>query len=615
MSKQDNLVVPGNEEQILLTSKSTAGIPIKRSMPCITILVHGVNDVGEAFAKQEAGLCAGLNTRLDRKDILAGEWALPPTKATGDYTVEDVHPDPDKVYFQRKPDQGTSSVIPFYWGFREESAQADTEQPHKEYLDRYGNRIDKRFGKNGGPFANATTNIPDMFGEGFRRNWAIRRADPDDGTHPLLSAPPRTYMVLAAQRLAALLRIIRKKSPNEPVNIIAHSQGCFVTLLAHAMLGKEGAGIKADTVVLNNPPYSLEEPFIETFQTGGEQQTAHAREETLRKIVADFMTTSPASVPAFASLKTEGEGVVGRLWEAAAKMERDNRGKVFLYFSPDDATVGLPNIQGIGWWGVYEDMRQKLGSRFFQRMFVSPLGKNSDAPPVGSAPYQYKIHFKWNVGPTLARKRFINAEPLHVPFLPDMGAAALQNGPIDASIGATSPYSKKGQEGMLEGETAEQAKARWMNREGENSYHSSIVSNAMHSQKAVAFDVCIGISEILKTNDVKWITFLRAAADWRTNWHGVVNDKSLDSAAFPPPAPEIVAMLKGEIGAGERDVINGNFHYHSADGLHPGKLPAFTDACTVTTLAPFVISETTQQRFEESQRLNHQHAFPRGGQH
>jgi pimeloyl-ACP methyl ester carboxylesterase len=604
MSEQDNLVVPGSEEQILLTSKSTAAIPIKRNMPCITILVHGVNDVGEAFAKQEAGLCAGLNTRLDRKDILAGDWALPPEMDK--YSEKDVLADPDKVYFQRKPDQGTSSVIPFYWGFREEEDQADTKQPHKEYLDRYGNRIDKRFGKNGGPFANATTNIPDMFGEGFRRNWAIRRADPEDGTHPLMSAPPRTYMVLAAQRLAALLRIIRKKSPNEPVNIIAHSQGCFVTLLAHAMLGKEGGGIKADTVVLNNPPYSLEEPFIETFQTGSEQQTSHAREETLRKIVADFMTTAPATVPAFASLKTEGEGVVGRLWEASAKKERDNRGKVFLYFSPDDATVGLPNIQGIGWWGVYEGMRQKLGGGFYQRMFASPLGKNADAPPVGSAPYEYKIHFKWNVGHTFGRKRHINAEPLHVTFVPEMGAAKLQNGAIDAAIGATSPYDKKGQEGMLANETAEQAKARWMNLNGDNSYHSSIVSNAMHTEKSTAYDVCIGVSEILKTNDVKWITFLRAAADWRTNWHGLPNRKALDDPAFPPPAPEIVAMLKGEIEPVNSAIINGNYHYHAIAGDHPGKLPGFTTACTVATLDPFVISETTMERYAEQQRRTYQ---------
>ena len=79
-----NLVVPESEEQWLLPSKSEVHVPIKRCMPCLTILVHGVNDVGEAFATQEQGLCAGLNARLCREDILPGEWALPPVKKSGE---------------------------------------------------------------------------------------------------------------------------------------------------------------------------------------------------------------------------------------------------------------------------------------------------------------------------------------------------------------------------------------------------------------------------------------------------------------------------------------------------------------------------------------------------
>lgn len=597
---EENLVVRGNEEHWLLAGKSTAHVAIKRAMPCITILVHGVNDVGEAFAKQERGLCAGLNTRLCREDIAAGEWALPPVKKPGEYTEKDVHPDPDKVYFQRLPDQGTSSVIPFYWGFREQSTEANTTERHGQYLDQYGNRIDKRFGKNGGPFANATTNIPDMFGRGFVRNHAIKLADPKDGTHPLLNAPSREYMVLAAQRLAALLRIIRKKSPNEPVNIVAHSQGCFVTLLAHAMLAKEGNGVKADTVVLNNPPYSLEEPFIETFQTGSDQQTAQAREETLRKIVADFMTTGPASVPPFADLKKKGDGVVGTDWNSTAKRERDNRGKVFLYFSPDDATVGLPNIQGIGWWGVYEGMRRKLGDRFFQRLFTSPGGKNPDAPEIGSSPHEITLSFKFNVGHTFRRKRLVNAEALHATFKPDLGPARLMNGPIDAAIALTNPYKKKTEVGMRDDESPEQATARWLNRDGDNSYHSGIVSNSTHSERATAYDICIGISEILKGNDLLWISFLRAAADWRTNWFGEAAEPTVGGTdpSFPQPSEEVVNMLMTTIAAADRDVIVGNFDYHGTGGKHPGILPEFTANLKVEALAPYVVSQSTRETVE-----------------
>ncbi len=594
----ENLVVPGNETHFLLPSKTIAPVAIKRGMPCLTILIHGVNDVGEAFPHQEKGLCAGLNTRLQRTDLLPGEWSLPLEKIDGGYTAADVMADPDKVYFQRKPDAGTSPIIPFYWGFREISMCADTSQKHGQYLDQYGNRIDKRYGKNGGPFANATTNIPDMFGPGFDRNWMIRRVDPESGTHPLESAPPRTYMILAAQRLASLLRIIRKKSPSEPINIVAHSQGCFVTLLAHAMLAKEGKGIKADTVILNNPPYSLEEPFAETFQSGDEQQTAFAREETLKKIVADYMTVGAATEPNFVQLKELGDGVVGKGWVATAKKERDNRGKVFLYFSPDDGTVGLPNIQGIGWWGVYEGMRKKLGDRFFQRLFASPIGSNPEAPAIGAGPQSYKISFKWNAGFTFSRKRFINGEPLEEIFTPDFGPALLFNGPIDAAIAVANRYKKKGQEGMLPSEASpEIAQARWLNRKEENSFHSSIVSNSIHSEKATSYDISIGLSRIQKANDDSWITFLRCAADWRTNWKNSSSDiaVSRDDPSFPPPESEQFRILNSEIDSFERDIIVSNANYYCIKGVNPGTLPDFTAKCSVESLSPYVVSETVKQ--------------------
>ncbi|RMR14469.1 hypothetical protein ALP92_04607, partial [Pseudomonas syringae pv. primulae] len=34
--------------------------------------------------------------------------------------------------------------------------------------------------------------------------------------------------------------------------------------------------------------------------------------------------------------------------------ERDNRGKVYLYFCPDDTTVALDDVRGIGTFGVWD---------------------------------------------------------------------------------------------------------------------------------------------------------------------------------------------------------------------------------------------------------------------
>ena len=55
--------------------------------------------------------------------------------------------------------------------------------------------------------------------------------------------------------------------------------------------------------------------------------------------------------------------------------ERDNRGSVYLYFTPQDQTVGLANVQGIGWRGIAEQVkglpgRTGLPQGFHQRIFT-----------------------------------------------------------------------------------------------------------------------------------------------------------------------------------------------------------------------------------------------------
>ncbi|MDC8757071.1 effector protein Tle3 domain-containing protein [Janthinobacterium fluminis] len=595
----ENRIVMGKQAQWLLPGGGNQYVPLTRPAPCLVILVHGVNDIGEAFPYQEQGICAGLNTRLDRGEHLEpANYVLPLALGEGQqYKPEDIHPDPDKVYFARSSDSTTSPVIPFLWGFREDTNKADTQQKHGEYLDRYGNRIDKRYAKNGGPFVNATTNIPDMFGPGFKRNWTIRRADPESPTHPMLDAPPRHYMVLAAQRLAALIRIIRRQSPAEPINIVAHSQGCFVSLLAHAILAAEKGGIKADTLILNNWPYSVDQPALEQLQTDEAQQSVAAREATLLNIIKDFITHQPASEPKFAALRELGEGVVGPKWRHDANKERDNRGKVYLYFSPDDLTVGLGNIEGIGWWGVYDGMLERLGGRFLQRAFASPAGPTKGAPDVGSAPHPIRLSFTWNIASqmTAARNRRVNGEELPQPFQPELGKATLAISPIDAAVAVANPYLRKDNVGMRAGESPAEAKARWLGTFEKNSWHSSIVSNPMHSEKATAYDLCIGVSGILKDGDLTWIRFLRAVADWRTNWFGKASDftNNKKNPSYSPPPLELLTLLNdaGLVAAADREIINGNYNYYCISESEAGALPDFTMNCTVKSVQPYVVSE------------------------
>jgi hypothetical protein len=651
MNQPNNLVAPGHERQWLLHSGGFAYLPLRRPAPGLTILVHGVNDIGEAFPYQEMGICQGLNERLDRgrglpvadQDMQPTNYELPPQKNGKPFTAGDIHPDPDKVYFAPSQESPTSPVICFYWGFREETRKSNTKLRHGEYVDRFGNRLDKRYAKNGGFFANATTNIPDMFGAGLDYGWIVAAVDPGDPTHPLLNAPARNYMVLAAQRLAMLLRVMRKKSPQEVINIVAHSQGCFIATLAHAMLAKEGHGIKADTIIFNNWPYSVDEPWAEILQSGvGGQQTISARELTLQRILGDYVMTKPATMPAWSELKKTGRGVVGLRWQHDSRYERDNRGKCYLYFSPDDATVALINIKGIGYLGVYEGLRQRLGPRFLQRVFVRHDARNKAAPAVGSAPHKLKMVFSCS-GTSLGctevdRGRTINGEALPHPFAAWMGPAQLPIGPVDAAIAVTNQYggeawntgvltpfaklwsipslaiafvlarlniekdnqSRRDKQGIRADETPEQAKARWLNQSGTNSYHSSIVSHAAHSACATAYDLSVGESGILKDNDLTWMRFLRAVADWRTNWFGTVTEERKlgeKDFSYPPPQQDLIDLLKSkEIDAADRRIVEGNWKYYCGEGDEAGKLPDFTLACTVESLAPYVVSQTRAER-------------------
>ncbi len=396
--------------------------------PCVTILVHGVNDLAGCYARIESGLCQGLNERLDMPETLPGGMNNPGYMRSAGYSLPSDDSgkatNPDAMYYRRKFNAADdakptrSVVIPFYWGFREEEAHINKTAPHGEWLDRNNNRLDKAGTKEGGQFANATTNLPDMWGKGFNgKLFGFISLDKIGGdmTHPLHSAAGRRYMVLAAMRLAMVIKIIRKRYPNDTINVVGHSQGTLLTLLAHAYLKDDGVRA-ADCVVMLNSPYSLFEPFTEKFQnTKGSQQTSQARIATLNGIL-QFIAQAPNSYPALSNVALKncpGYGAIGGSgWTGGAGSqasikgvkipfnERDNRGSTYLYFTPQDQTVGLANVKGIGWQGIGDEVygqpvRSLLPLHFHQRVFT--LRKRAGEPErVGkhTPPYVYPLRLK-----------------------------------------------------------------------------------------------------------------------------------------------------------------------------------------------------------------------------
>lgn len=328
-------------------------IEVPREQPCNIIVVHGVNDVGTGYCAVEEGLCSGLQDRLLRQ-FTSATYRMP--VADDKKKLED---DPDAVFFKRDPQAETDSpVIPFYWGFREETMAARTVAGQK--TDRNGTRLDKDLSKGGGPFGNATSTLPDMWNRGV-----YAPHDPvGDPLRPVKTGPGRMYMVLAARRLAALVTMIRKYEPKDTVNIVAHSQGCLLSLLAQAFLMEMGQRT-ADTLILNHPPYGLDEEMglvmkgLTYFQGDKDQamngyyelikgrQTTDARLRTLINIVTG-VAKNKATEPIFGSIsESDCGGIVHGRWQPDA--DRDNRGKVYLYFCPEDMTVALDNMRGIGW--------------------------------------------------------------------------------------------------------------------------------------------------------------------------------------------------------------------------------------------------------------------------
>jgi pimeloyl-ACP methyl ester carboxylesterase len=485
-------------------------VALKPDLPGAVIVVHGVNDVGTSYGAVEEGLCKGLSKRLgyEKPPFKPGTYRNYNPEKDAKRLLED----PDAVFYKRQFDENTHSpVIPFYWGFRERDGayKSGARAPHGQATDRYGNRLDKDFSKGGGPFANATTNLVDMWNSGAAKVFGVTDSIAHDPLRPVLKGPGRLYMVLAAQRLAALISMIRDYDPKETVSIVAHSQGCLVSLLAQAFLMERPGCRPADTLILTHPPYSLEAPLAEglakwasslsfwnSFGGGTDaqmeshygsiagRQNLRARLDTLINIVKG-VHQHKAQWSADELKHMRENGVHGAKWEPAK--DRDNRGKVYLYFCPEDMTVALPNVKGIGWQGIPDtavgemlvpnpdrkgelkgqeyarQARKELGEGMLQRVFTArlrPNDKTGKPEPflVGLAPQDYTLikdgeneydHVTANAASHRASLpednsqkklrsfmfgdaykrwglRFISGEPLPEPCRPDMCAGALK---------------------------------------------------------------------------------------------------------------------------------------------------------------------------------------------
>ena len=409
---EPTVITVGDGSGSTLLNESYLDVVMQLPLPGIVIFVHGVNSDGEWFQAAERGLCDGLNTRLARQrgeivhanidggqlkaveylDDLTADGYLNPDKQPDTFIASDAHYSP---------------VIQFRWGYKASA----------EDLQTYGDGIflnEKNYW-GGGPFANGCTSLPDLWGQGLNDQlflWLHAQHLNPTNDRMVYACPPRPYYVLAALRLAKLIKAIREKQADVPITIVCHSQGNMVSLAA-AFLGDRLGEVKdvagkpgrcvADSYVLCNPPYSLlKKNLVEAWSGTGiaekefhwGRQTLKARTTTLKNFFDIIRkqaekAQAPGKIDAFMKNQPHGFTAQADREQWGYGPNKSNHGRVTLYFNPHDQVISASPVQGIGWRGMSAEEINATGGddMFCQRVFAEKF-------PVGKEGIE-KYHF-WN---------------------------------------------------------------------------------------------------------------------------------------------------------------------------------------------------------------------------
>lgn len=352
-------------------------------MPGVIIFVHGVNSTGEWYDAAEKALCEGLNDRLNRPE---GVKLRTNKYITVDERTEKPIPrqlDPKEI--------GHSPVIRFYWGYSAAPGTARNwliPMRNPRGFDLWAPQGTNETGPwfwGGGPFQNGTNNLPQLWSrEGFKRRVLgvdMEELNPEK-ERQLEDAPPRHYYAHAAKRLADLIDLIRTECPRDTVTVMSHSQGTMIAMAATALCKTRAP----DALFVMNSPYALDDKTTDALTAGMFRPTAQARVNTFRNIARRIKHDKRVMTEAQVKQLQCGASEDMNFWRPDNKRksgvhERDNHGRLYVYFTPHDRVMGADPLQSIGWQGVHEKLLAELGDTVKQRMLArgTPVG---DAPGV-----------------------------------------------------------------------------------------------------------------------------------------------------------------------------------------------------------------------------------------
>lgn len=353
-------------------------------LPGIVIFVHGVNSEGEWYEAAEQQLCEGLNKRLGRTDLSANKYTVEGTGST--------------VSARRIARMGRSPVIRFYWGYRaKDGEERNWKVPLRNIAgnDQWKDADAKKPGPwywGGGPFQNGTNNLQQLWSDrGFNRDilgffnlqWFNSEWDRE-----LHNAPGRGYYAHAAQRLANLIDRIRVRNPRDTITVMSHSQGTMVAMAATLMCKQR----VPDSLVVMNSPFALADKTTDAMTCFNQRPTTEARVNTFRNVAKRIKEAKKTFTAEERQLLHVGATQDMELWHPDAVHngvpERDNHGRLYVYFNPHDRVMGTEPLQSIGWQGVSNELIAELGDTVKQRMLArgTPCGDEPGMTRFGTLP-------------------------------------------------------------------------------------------------------------------------------------------------------------------------------------------------------------------------------------
>ncbi|MFM0328065.1 T6SS effector phospholipase Tle3 domain-containing protein, partial [Caballeronia glebae] len=137
-----------------------------------------------------------------------------------------------------------------------------------------------------------------------------------------------------------------------------------------------------DALFVMNSPCALEDKLVDALTCGKERPTQEARANTFRhiaerikhdKFTFDDALMEQLHVGATKDLNFWRPDIGQRVSEFP---ERDNHGRLYVYFTPHDRIMGMTPLQSIGWQGVEPKLLDELDDTVKQRMLarVTPVG-------------------------------------------------------------------------------------------------------------------------------------------------------------------------------------------------------------------------------------------------